>query len=76
MKATFSGKVEGNHTSFVRIKIGKTPAQKDVLILPFDVEITSGLLNIISSPTANLWKSFESLKMSCFSCGPGIYLST
>ena len=42
MKATFSGRLEGNHTSFVRIKIGKTPAEKDVLILPFDVEITSG----------------------------------
>ena len=42
MKATFYGKAEGNHTGFVRIKAERRSAKKEEIVLPFDVDVSSG----------------------------------
>lgn len=41
MRANFIGRVETNHTAFIRIKTNHEQAQ-GVLILPVEVEVTSG----------------------------------
>jgi len=41
MKANFLGRVENNHTAFIRIKTNRE-AKDDTLILPVEVEVTSG----------------------------------
>ena len=43
MKASFIGRIESNHTAFIRIKTNKEKKDK-VLILPVEVEVTSGNL--------------------------------
>lgn len=41
MRANFIGRVETNHTAFIRIKTNHEHIQ-GVLILPVEVEVTSG----------------------------------
>lgn len=47
MKASFLGRIEHNHTAFIRIKTNKDNKQ-EMLILPVEVEVTSG--EFTSSP--------------------------
>ena len=46
MKASFIARVENNHSAFIRIKTNKEKlrdgSSDDVLILPFEVEVSSG----------------------------------
>ena len=49
MKATFHGKEEGNHTGFVRIKTTRTSSKKEEIILPFDVDVSSGMHQITAA---------------------------
>src|SRR6218665_4004853 len=48
MKASFLGRIEHNHTAFIRIKTNKDNKQ-ELLILPVEVEVTSGELFPLSS---------------------------
>lgn len=41
MKASFVGRVESNHTAFIRIRTNKDDKQQ-MLIVPVEVEVTSG----------------------------------
>jgi hypothetical protein len=41
MKASFVGRVENNHTAFIRIRTNKDDKQQ-MLIVPVEVEVTSG----------------------------------
>ena len=51
MKASFIGRIENNHTAFIRIKTNKDNKQ-EMLILPVEVEVTSGLQNfLLTSPS-------------------------
>jgi len=42
MRASFIGRVESNHTAFIRIRTNKENKQQ-MLIVPVEVEVTSGL---------------------------------
>ena len=41
MRASFIGRVESNHTAFIRIRTNKENKQQ-MLIVPVEVEVTSG----------------------------------
>ena len=41
MRANFIGRVENNHTAFIRIKTDKEK-NTETLILPVEIEVTSG----------------------------------
>ena len=41
MRASFVGRVENNHTAFIRIRTNKDDKQQ-MLIVPVEVEVTSG----------------------------------
>lgn len=47
MRASFVGRVESNHTAFIRIRTNKENKQQ-MLIVPVEVEVTSGQQIIIS----------------------------
>lgn len=44
MKAVFLGRIESNHTAFIRIKTNKEE-QENVLVLPVEVEVNEGEFN-------------------------------
>ena len=46
MKASFIGRVESNHTAFIRIRTNKENKQQ-MLIVPVEVEVTSGLPTVV-----------------------------
>lgn len=52
MKASFLGRVVHNHTAFIRIKTNKDSKQ-EMLILPVEVEVTSGELYLLWN--LNFW---------------------
>lgn len=46
MKANFVGRVESNHSAFIRIKTNKEEehtSSSELLILPVEVEVSSGM---------------------------------
>lgn len=45
MRANFVGRVESNHTAFIRIKTDQDSSEK-LLILPVEVEFSAGKQNI------------------------------
>ena len=42
MKASFLGRIEDNHTAFIRIKTNKEH-EESILVLPVEVEVSSGM---------------------------------
>lgn len=47
MKANFIGRVESNHSAFIRIKTNKENKGRDppeLLILPLEIEVSSGII--------------------------------
>lgn len=61
MKATFYGRTEGSHTGFVRIKTGQISANKEEIILPFDVDVSGGNAHSIPYNSAKLFSLFLEL---------------
>ena len=55
MRANFVGRIEKNHTTFIRIKTNKERKDKNqLLVLPVEVEVSSGTYY----PTAKLYSEF------------------
>ena len=44
MRVSFIGRVATNHTAFIRIKSSKPAPNQELLILPVEVEVTTGVL--------------------------------
>ena len=42
MRVSFVGKVASNHTAFIRIKASQPAPKQELLILPVEVEVTTG----------------------------------
>ena len=42
MRVSFVGRVASNHTAFIRIKASQPAPIQELLILPVEVEVTSG----------------------------------
>ena len=42
MRVSFVGRVASNHTAFIRIKASQPAPNQELLILPVEVEVTSG----------------------------------
>jgi len=42
MKASFLGRIEDNHTAFIRIRTNKEQ-DESILVLPVEVEVSSGM---------------------------------
>lgn len=78
MRASFSSRDVDNHTAFIRIKTN-APNEDQFIILPVEVEVTSGVLptpvNTFSSILDILF-ILSGKYFSFFSAAPGIYSST
>lgn len=78
MRASFSSRDVDNHTAFIRIKTN-APNEDQFIILPVEVEVTSGVLptpvNTFSSILDILF-ILSGKYFSFFSTAPGIYSST
>lgn len=42
MRVSFVGRVASNHTAFIRIKASQPAPNQELLILPVEVEVTTG----------------------------------
>jgi len=60
MRASFVGRVENNHTAFIRIRTNKDDKQQ-MLIVPVEVEVTSG--------RCYLWAFETVVDSNCFCIG-------
>jgi len=43
MRVSFVGRVATNHTAFIRIKASQPAPSQELLILPVEVEVSSGI---------------------------------
>ena len=58
MRANFVGRIEKNHTTFIRIKTNKERKDKNqLLVLPVEVEVSSGTY-YHSGSQQGVWASF------------------
>lgn len=75
MRASFSSRDVDNHTAFIRIKTN-APNEDQFIILPVEVEVTSGvLLNLCATVLFNHYSLLTLMFHSLFAA-PGIYSST
>lgn len=75
MRASFSSRDVDNHTAFIRIKTN-APNEDQFIILPVEVEVTSGvLLNLCATVLFNHYSLLTLVFHSLFAA-PGIYSST
>lgn len=49
MRVSFVGRVATNHTAFIRIKASQPAPSQELLILPVEVEVSSGIKHVSSS---------------------------
>ena len=48
MRVSFVGRVATNHTAFIRIKAGQPAPTQELLILPVEVEVTTGTKHLFT----------------------------
>lgn len=58
MRVSFVGRVVTNHTAFIRIKASQPAPSQELLILPVEVEVSSGKKLVTSSHNFFLLFSF------------------
>ena len=72
MRVSFVGRVASNHTAFIRIKASQPAPIQELLILPVEVEVTSG--TTLSMSSQNIDENLGFFYIYIDECGGRVYL--
>lgn len=71
MRVSFVGRVATNHTAFIRIKASQPAPTQELLILPVEVEVSTGIKHFTS--LLSFEDTFQSIKYYKLTCSSDVH---